>query len=343
MRILLVVPRSYHEGRSRRARRTRHLVAGLVRAEHEADVATVKWWDQGSTTHHDRWTTHHAVGRSHLSTTRVVRQLRRHDPDVVHLVDVPPATVLACTAAGRVPVVYEATGLDSPLVGGRFARRAGRAIEAAVVPSDVVATQLLEAGVDTHTEVVPDPISLDRIRSVTPGSAGCIVWSATSMEQSYLDDLLLALAELGDHDQTATLFLEDGVGRALDKATTYQLDGRVEVRRGATRRERLAAYRSADTFVHTPDECSFATELLWAMGAGCIGLVHMRSRSAAHELVTDTRHGIRVYSPGELVDGLVAAEDLESTTIRPDFGRYDIGSVVDDLTRIYRRAVNRSG
>lgn len=344
MRTLLVVPQSYHEEDSRRADRARSIVAGATTRGHELEVATNKWWDQHTAIHHDRWTTHHAIGRSGRSTSGFARVLRRYDPDVIHLVDTPATSVLTAALAADAPVVYEANGFDSPLVQHRRFRQLDHRIASIVVPTEVVHTALLEAGVDRQIHRIPDPIDLDLIRSVTPADSTDIVWSARSLDRAYLEDLLLALAERRHRAWTATLLVgEAEVDRARTAAESYDLGGHVVVRAGVTRRERLAMYRGATTFVHTADDCAFATELLWAMAAGCVGLVHMRPRSSAHELVQKHDRGIRVSSPEELVDGLDQATQLETATIDPTFAPFDIDHIVDRLTGVYRSVLNPTG
>lgn len=342
MRILLVAPESYHDASGRRARRVRETVAGLVQTDHTAEVATVKWWDQGGSTHHDRFTTHHAVGRSRLSAPRLARRVRSYDPDVVHLVDVPPSGVLASSIAGHAPIVYEATELGGPLADTRIRGPVDGAIDRVIVPSEVVATELLEAGLNCPIEPIPDPIRLERIRSVTPTSAGDVVWHARSLAGANLDDLLLALAE-SDQALSATVFVHEDADRARDEARTYGMDDAVEVIADATDRERLAVYRGATTYVHTADRCAFASELLWAMAAGCIGVVTMQPHSSAHELVTRRPRDIRVSTPSDLVDGLAAATDRSHKTVDPSLGSYDVGAVVGRLVDTYQRAVSRSG
>ncbi len=343
MRILLVVPRSYHEERSRRADRTRELISGLVRADHTAEVATVKWWDQRSNTHHDRWTTHHAVGRTKLSIPRLSAELRRHEPDIVHLVDTPVAAIAASSIVGDAPIVYEATDLGTPLATRRLGQHLTGSIDQIIIPAEVVATELLANGIRSPMETVPDSIDFDLIETVTPATAVDLVWTGRTLESSNLDDLLLALAEVPDRAWQITIFLDDGVERARRLVAMYDLDDEVEVRTGATRRERIATYRGASMFVHTADDCAFATELLWAMAAGCTGIVQMTPNSSAHELVVTHSNGIRVSNPEELVDALLEADSHAPMTIDQTLAQYDVSTIIEQLHGLYQRALNQDG
>lgn len=343
MRSLLVVPERYHATGDRRSHRIRELVAGLVEHGHEPTIATVKWWSMSGTTHHGRWTTHHAVGDRRLSPIRLAAHLRREAPEVIHLVDAPISSVFTASMAGDAPIVYEATSLDSPLATGRFVTRLDRVLEGVIVPSEVVATRLLAAGIDTPQTTLPDPVRFDRIRSTTPATVPRIVWAADTLEEAHLDALLLALAERRGQDWRAVLLVpgtaESSIRTAAD---AYGVADRIELRTDPTVRERIAVYRGASVFVHTADRCAFATELLRAMAAGCVGLVVMQPRASAHELVAGDGPGISVGSPEGVVDGLETLLAEEADRLNRAFEAYDTAAVADRLAGIYA-AVSRSG
>lgn len=341
MRVLLVAPEHFHEDEGRRARRVRELVSGLIKADHTAEVATVKWWDQRTVTHHDRWTTHHAVGRDRLSAPRLARRVRNFDPDVVHLVDVPPSGVIASSVVTDAPVIYEATELGGELAQTKLHRPVEGAIDRIIVPSEVVATELLAAGIDVPIDTIPDPIRMQRVRSVTPADSATVVWHARSLEAANLEDLLLALAETPRSLQ-AVLFLDEGTDAARQAAAPYDLDGTLDIRPHATLRERLAVYRGAAIYIHTADRCAFATELLRALAAGCVGLVSLQPNSSAHELVSMNDRGIRVGTPEELVGGIERARTLEQSTMEPDFADYDVAAIIDRLVAIYEQAISQT-
>lgn len=337
MRILLVIPQYHHEERSRQTARTQRLEAGLVQADHDVSVVTGKWWGQSSPTHHHRWTTHYAAGRSKLSAPRVANQIRQHDPDVVHLVDVPPVVVAVASMVTDAPLVYEATGFDSPLGRSRFAERLTRYIDEIIVPSEVIETTMLARGISGTTTTLPDPIHIDLIESVSPISGVDLVWSADSLTDAHLEDLLLALAELDSTAWSTVILLESDIDQAIEEIDTYDLLDQIDILQQPTRRERVAVYRGADIFVQTANHCRFATELLWAMGAGCIGLVQYQPESSAHNLVTEHNYGVRVSNPDDLVSGFHEASELPTSDFEPYFSRYDVSTIVGQLTGRYRR------
>lgn len=343
MRILLVVPRQYTEERSRASQRTRTLVGGLVSAGHDVEILTGKWWTQSTNHHHHRWTTHYAAGRSKLSTPRVVRQIRRRDPAVVHYVDVPPLILVASALVTDAPILYEIRGFESPIFDSSLARRVDASIDRLIVPSEVIETELLSENITSDIETVPDPINMDLIPTVTPTTTSDIAWASSSLDEAHLEELLLALAELNNEEWSTTLVLDAGIEEAVEEIESYDLGDMIDVRHDTTRRERIAIYRGADVFVQTADACPFATELLWALACGCIGVVQYQARSGAHELIASHGHGIRVSTPDEIVDGIIEAKRRESSTFEPEFAAFDIEAIVDDLTAIYQRMLNRPG
>lgn len=343
MRILLVVPSQYTEERSRASQRTRTLVGGMVAADHDVEILTGKWWPQSTNHYHHRWTTHYAAGRSQLSTPRVVRQLRRRNPDVVHCVDVPPLILIASALVTDAPILYEVRGFGSPIFASSFARRVDASLARLLVPSEVVETELLSKNLTSDIETVPDPINMDLIPTVTPSTSYDIAWASSSLEEAHLEDLLLALAELNNEAWSTSLFLDADIEGAVEEIETYDLGASIDVIADATRRERLAIYRGADVFVQTADACPFATELLWALACGCTGVVQYQARSGAHELVANHGHGIRVSTPDEIVDGIIEAKRVEPSTLEPEFAAFDVEAIVADLTNIYQRTLSRSG
>lgn len=342
MRILLVVPGSHRGGFSRVAQRVRACTVGLVHAGHEVDVVSPRWWTQGGRTHHDRWVTHHAAGASALSPRRVAGLARRHDPDIVQLVDAPLSVAVATLLASGPPVIYEATGYDSPLVQSEHGLRVGGWVDRVIVPSEVLRTELRAVGLTTPVGVLPDPIEFDLIETVAPAARADIVWSGESLDGAYLDDLLLGLAEVDARELSTAVFLEADLPQAHEELELFGLTDRVEVIAGATRRERLAVYRGANVFVQTADACAFATELLWALASGCAGVVEYRVQSNAHEIIHAHPRGIRVVGLEDFVDGLSRGLGMAHRTIEPDFAGYDRPRVIDRLVEAYRETVNRA-
>lgn len=341
MRILLVVPGRYHEERSRAAQRLQLLLAGLVDAGHDVEVITNKWWDQQSQTRHHRWTTHVAAGSDELSARQVATRIRRRNPDIVHFIETPAQIVALTSVVTNVPLLYENPGLTSPLIESWLQRRVDRALDEVIVPSEIVETELVAADISTDISIIPDPIDDSLITAVAPLSGADVVWGARSLEHANLEDLLLALAELDEAEFAAAVFLEQDIPQARAAIDTYDLAHQVDIFQDTTRRERLAIYRGADMYVQTANECPFAAELLWAMAAGCIGVVQYQPRSSAHELVAGHSHGLSVSNPDDLVEGMLEASELPASEYERDFASYDIAAIVEQLTARYRNAVNR--
>ena len=90
------------------------------------------------------------------------------------------------------------------------------------------------------------------------------------------------------------------------------------------RRERVGVYRAARAFVQTARRRVFAEELLWALVAGCVGIVEYHAGSSAHELVEhylepggNRDRGFRTTSEQELAAAIREAASLE--TMREHF------------------------
>ncbi|MFC7177095.1 glycosyltransferase [Halosegnis marinus] len=152
-----------------------------------------------------------------------------------------------------------------------------------------------------------------------------------------LESLFLGLAELREDDWTAAV-VGDGPARAEFERTAADLriDDRVRFVGDVSREERIALYRGAHTFVHTARREQFATELMWALACGCVGVVEYQSDSAAHELVEGRERGFRATSSEEIADAVVAAREYGRRTVDESMARYDRERVLSDLLDCYR-------
>lgn len=341
MRIAFVTGTTPHHSRTRATARLEGVIQGLVGAGHDCPVVTTRWWGDRRSHHHDRWSTHHAAGASHLGPTGTFRRLVGLDPDIVHLLDVPPSTILAGSLVGtlrRVLVVYEASGFDAPIAANTsLAGIARGSIDRAIVPAEAVETTLLEAGVDVPVERIADPIDIDEIRSVVPNHRADIVWSAPGHGEQDLEMLLLGLAELRRRDWQALLLGPlDAPDDIHQQMTALGIADRIEIIPRPSRRERIAYYRGASAFVQTAAVCPFPIELLRAMAAGCVGVVQYRERSSAHELVEAHPRGELISTPEELASSIRAAAGRDRLSFDDTFERYDIEAVTERLGTLYR-------
>jgi hypothetical protein len=101
--------------------------------------------------------------------------------------------------------------------------------------------------------------------------------------------------------------------------------------------------RGAHVFAQTATRERFASELLWALACGCVGVVEYQADSAAHELVEGDRNGVRVTSPQELADQIVVAAGRDRRTVDESFADFDRPAVLRRLEECYRETVASHG
>jgi glycosyltransferase involved in cell wall biosynthesis len=156
-------------------------------------------------------------------------------------------------------------------------------------------------------------------------------------EHANLDQFLLALAELRGRGWHATV-IGDGPrrGEYEQMAAEMKIGDRVTFLGACDRERRLEAYRGAHVFVQTATRELFATELLWALACGCVGIVEYQTDSSAHELVENYPRSFRVTSPQELADAIAEAGDREQMTREQSWQSYDHDAVIERYLDIYR-------
>jgi hypothetical protein len=77
---------------------------------------------------------------------------------------------------------------------------------------------------------------------------------------------------------------------------------------------------------------------MWALAAGCVGVVEYQPGSAAHELVEGHERGLLATSPEELETALLSAADHDVRDYDPEFERFDHGAVIERYLECYREA-----
>jgi glycosyltransferase involved in cell wall biosynthesis len=237
----------------------------------------------------------------------------------------------------RAPLVVDWYG-DEPL--GDLRERAARLPDRVVSPSQLVRREVRELGAsEEDTLVVPESVEMDRVRSTEPNGEADIVAARRLDEGANLESFLLALAEYRQRGWQATV-VGDGPERAAyeQQAADLRIDDRVEFVGSLSREERIARYRSAHVFVHTARREQFATELLWALACGCVGVVEYQAGSAAHELVERRERGYRATSPEEITDALEDASEFERWSVDESMAQYDTESVTERWLSVYRDA-----
>jgi len=273
--------------------------------------------------------------------TRLPLVLARYRPDIVHVRPSPPQQVLAALSGGalaRAPVVVEWFG-DEGLAGeGRLTELAAGRPSRVVTPSELVRTEVRELGAETdQTTVIPESIDVSRVETVDPAEGVDIVYAQPLDETANIDDFLLGLAELRERDWQATI-VGDGPRREefVEETEALRIDDRVTFAGDCGREQRLALYRGAHAFVQTAAREQFATELLWALACGCVGIVEYQADASAHELIENYPRSYRVTSPQQLADAIVDAGSFDHRTREETWSAFDHEAVIDRYVEEYR-------
>lgn len=345
MRLAFVSLETAHHRQSETNARFQTVVELLRDGGHDVHVLCARWWDGDGEAFEHEGVTYHAVAATtdarRTFACKLPIAIRTLGPDVVHAAADPPGQALAANwgaTLARAPLVvewYGAAGVGDTRKHRRVTRRADRI----VVPSRLVRTRVREHGADgDRVDVLPTPLSLDRIRSVEPANGADVVYARRLDERANLESLLLALAEFRDREWDVVV-LGDGPERDLYEglASDLRIDDRVTFAGEVSRDDRLAIYRDSGVFAQTAERCVFPTELSWALAAGCAGVVEYHADSAAHELVEGHRLGFRATSQAELLESLTAAVACDHRTIDDSFDAADRRPVRNRYLDVYRR------
>ena len=343
MRVAFVQRRTAHLEETALARRTRRTAELLAERGHEAIVCCARWWDGGVREFEENDVTYHAVSRNPSGegfAARLPPVLRRIRPDVIHVGIDAPTTVLAArtgAAISRSPIVADWFGapLDGPV---RIRRSAVRSPSTLFVPSEYVKMHALERGAhEDAVRVVPESIDFSLVREIEPAGDSEIVYSRRLDADANAEALLLALAEFRDRDWHATI-IGDGPERESyeQQSRDLRIDDRVSFAGALPVKERVARFKRAHVFVQTATRCPFATELLWALACGCVGVVDYQAKSSAHELVERRERGIRTTGEEEIAEAFETAADLPRMETNEEFADFDHGVVLEEYLECYR-------
>lgn len=351
MRVAFVSLETAHHRDTETNQRLQSILELLTDADHDVHVFCAQFWDGEHGQFERDDVTYHAV-TEHVEArrafaTRVPFDLAAAKPDIVHATANPPSQVFAASfgaTLARVPMVLEWYG-DGGVRNDRWRRWAAGRADRIHAPSELVATWVRELGVgEDAIERVPNPIDVDRIRSVSPGEDVDVIYARRLDEEANLESLLLALAELRGHDWSATV-IGDGPERGTYEqlASDLRIDDRITFAGDCSLEERIAAYRGAHVFAQTAEHCVFPTEMLWALAAGCVGIVEYHAESSAHELVEGWDRGFRTTSEEELVDAILEAGSLERRDYDDTFDQYDRSVIRDQYLLEYRTLQDAQG
>lgn len=333
-------PQSDRDG----AARLKRLAVEFADRGHDVTVYCVGWWGEDTRRVEIEDVTYEAVvhDRPALFYTRLTGLLARHRPDVVLATPDPPGAVVSArigATLARAPLVCDWYGDEPGAADSRWAGAAARLPTRVVTPSELQRTRVREHGASgDQAVVVPNGIDFSLIESTDPGERRDVVYARDLDEAANLESLLLALAELRGQDGWTATVIGDGPQRGdyETQARDLGIGDRVEFVGELDREERVAAYRGAHTFVQTAKRETFADELLWALAAGCVGIVEYQEGSSAHELVERRQRGIRVTDMEALDDSIADAWEMEYRDIDTDFQEFDHDAVVDDYLALFR-------
>jgi glycosyltransferase involved in cell wall biosynthesis len=350
MRVAFVSETTVFQGATGPRTRLHRVARGLAARGHEVTVFCTQWWSGYETSRTQDGVVYRAVTTEPATTSFLVRLpafLLRYRPDVIHASPEPPGTVVAASVGGtlaRAPLVVEWTGEES-VPESRVARYATRTPATIVTPSELVRTTVRERGATAeNTRIIPEGIDMDRVRETDPNEDADVVFARRLDGSANVQSLLLGLAELRDRDWSATI-IGDGPKRDEfeSQAADLRIDDRVTFAGDVPRSERIATYRGAHTFVQTAYRETFATELLWALACGCVGIVEYQAQSSAHELIETYERSFRVTDDQELAAAIVEAGGYDRRSVDESFDRYDHDAVLQQYVDCYEECRAESG
>ncbi|SEN22615.1 Glycosyltransferase involved in cell wall bisynthesis [Halorientalis persicus] len=343
MRVAFVSERTvFHESTEGRERLHR-IATNLDARGHDVTVYCAQWWPDYPETIEHEGITYRGITVSDSKAAFLARipwTVALDRPDVIHATPEPPGVVTAAKLAAvpaRAPLVVEWFG-DEDLPDSRARSYAARLPDTVVTPSELVRTTVREYGATgDNTRVIPESIDTELIDEVEPDEDADIVYARELDADANVQTLLLALAELRQRDWSATIIGDGPRREEIERqAEDLRIDDRITFAGDLDREERISIYRGAHTFVHTAFRENFATELLWALACGCIGIVEYQAESSAHELIETYRRSFRVTDDEELTEAIRDAAGMERLDRDPDMDRYDHEEVLDRYLDCYR-------
>ena len=350
MRVAFVSMETSHHRDAEGIHRIERVARTLAEAGHDVTVFCAGWWDGYEDERVVDGVTYRAVTVSPAVSsfcTRIPFLLALARPDVIHASPRIPKVATYARVGGslaRAPVVVDWFG-DVDLPETRAAKRAVTWPDHVVTPSELVRTHVRERGAsEADTTVIPQAVDFDRIRSVDPEDSIDVVYANHLDGAANAESLLLALAELREKDWTATI-VGDGPARdAIEsEASDLRIDDRVRFVGECDREERIATYRGAHVFVQTALRENFATELLWALACGCVGIVEYQAESSAHELIETRDRSFRATNPQQIADAIVEAGGYDRRTVDDRYAAFDEELVAERYRELYARLTDAHG
>jgi len=344
MRVAFVAMETSRQHDTPGTRRLERVARLLAERGHDVTVFCGQWWDSYEDEMVVDGVRYRAVTLGTATSSFFARLpvlLARYRPDVVHTRPTPSNQVIASvigSKAARSPLVVEWYGTEELDPDERATRWAATKPRRVVTPSEFVRTAVRELGAtDDRTCVIPESIDFSAIEAVDSAEEVDVAYAHPLDGSANVDDLLLGLAELRERDWSATI-IGEGPRREEYEAEVAKLriDDRVEFAGACDRAERLGIYRAAHAFVQTAYREVFATELLWALACGCIGIVEYQAESSAHELIENYDRSYRVTDPKGLADAIVDAGEFDRLTVDETWLAYDHDEVLEEYLDLYR-------
>lgn len=312
-------------------------------------VLSSRWWDADFREFEEDGITYRGIAdrpSARAFAAKVPFALRRLDPDVVQARATPPGAAVAAGMACRLkrrPLVLDWWDV-APGANGNY-RRAIGAANRILTPSRTVKTQVRERGADaSKVRVIPESIDYSLVRSADVDERFDVVYARPLDADANVETFLLALAELRRRDWRAAV-VGDGPARSVaeETAADLRIDDRVHFLGELPIEERVGIFKGTHVFAQTARYEPFATDLLWALAAGCVALVEYQADSSAHELVEGRERSKLVTSPQELAEEIAAAGNLQRRSVDDRFEEYDHGAVLERYLDCYRTEIEAYG
>lgn len=341
MHVAVAAMETLHRRETGGTRRVQRVADELAVRGHDVTVFCTRWWEETPRAVEVDGVTYEAVTDKPSPAVFALRLpflLAQEAFDAVHARPVPPAALHAARAGAAfagAPLLVDWYGDEAypDTLRGRTALRGGSLITA---PSEMVCSWVRDAGATGETAVVPEPIDFDLVSGTDPAGDAEVVFARDLDGDANLTSFLLALADLDDPPPTTVVGDGSERERYESEAHDLHLEDRVTFVGDLSRTERVARYRAANVFVHTATWAPFATELLWGLACGCVGVVQYQAESAAHELVSGYGRGLLATDDEDVVDALRAAREFPSQPIDESFADYDRDAVLDRYLSFYR-------
>lgn len=350
MRISVVSPVTTFHRETPPTRRFQTVIEGLDAKGNDVTVLTTPWGTNSTTGELEiEGITYRWIGNGEDDTRGfalgAAKALRSYEPDIVHAMG-DRGSLYGAVLGGklvRIPVLME--WYDGPTADNWVTNLALNRPNRTIAPSRLVKRRLRERDIEGDSiRVIPTAIDLERIYDIQPDDRAQIVYADRLDEAANLETLLLGLAELRDFDWSATIIGEGPQRETYEaQAGDLRIEDRVTFIGDCDRDERIGIYRGAHVFVQSATRCSFPDELLWALAAGCVGIVEYHADSSAHELVEGRKRGFRTTTPQEMADAIDRAGRQEHRTVDETFRTYDEKAVIDRYLECYSEATTAQG